>query len=183
MGSYIWWCNMNSAQRSPLSHVQTRHAVQLDHEAELDMYSEIIKPNSTGRTREDQIKPWVYDSVEPVSKSEPQLACTREDQVWVHWSGSIDLSHNWSVQDPDLNVKCQEGGTGPCTTVLWNTTVEAGVIIRHGRTGENTTQTQWRIQRGGGLRGSSPLPKFRTTYSYNIVFLIITRGLWVLPNG
>ena len=36
---------------------------------------------------------------------------------------------------------------------------------------------------GGGLRGLQPPLKFRTTYSYNIVFLIITRGLWVLPNS
>ena len=36
---------------------------------------------------------------------------------------------------------------------------------------------------GGGAKGALAPPKFWTMYSYNIVFLIVTRELWVLPNA
>ena len=84
-------------------------------------------------------------------------------------SQSQNLSHNWIGQDPDLNLKCQEGGTGPCTTVLCNTTVEAGVIIRHGRTGGN---------RNKYIYGYGDLRTFSDVY---------TRGdqsqVWFLPRS
>ena len=140
-------------------------------------------------TREDQIKPWVPLRWAAVSTSEPQL-------VPMHQRGSSSGSliwFNWS--EPQLNRprsrhKCQKPGIkvaqlGPCTTVLCNTTVEAGVIIRHGRTGENTTQTirMWRgfLRFEWGVYALSASKAIFRARTYNCITYSV-RWWWLLDE-